>query len=216
MPRKRSHLIWTATGALLGLVSANASAQTATLSIQASGGNWTAFAATDSGTDNVGLATFAIDVVGTDGATVTTANFAAPGNGTLGFSQGFGGVEPDTGIDITGTQPVINFGGSAGVLQGVGKMPGSQDGIGWSFPVEIADGTYSGGSGILTVSPDFSIGAGIQSLNPVSAGKWEGPGNISTDIAISGSVAVPEPASVGLLALGGIGLLRRRQKRHLR
>jgi hypothetical protein len=237
--RKQSYLIWTATGALLGLAGANAPAQTAVLSIHASNGDWTAYAALDSGTDNIGLADFCIDVVGTDGVNVTGSYFVAPLQeppriipfppqtlGFIGFNgeggnsgeSGSSGAVPGNGIAITGGQNILygtehSAAMDLDIIQGFGKTAGSQDGVTWGFPAEIADGTYSGNSGFLTVTPDLSTGAGLQSLDVVSGGRWVGPGNISTDTTFSGSVAiVPEPSALIFPLLAGILLTRAGRK----
>jgi len=78
MRRKQAYLLWTAAGAVLGLGAVNAHATpTATLSIDASGGSWTAYLQLDTASDNVGLATMAIDVVpsaSSTGLAVTSSN----------------------------------------------------------------------------------------------------------------------------------------------
>jgi hypothetical protein len=230
MRRRKSHLIWTASGTLLGLAAVNAYSQTATLSIQASNGYWAAFAATDSGTDNIGLASFAIDVIGTDGVIVTGSYNAAPdyveregffefpsngqgGGMYLSTTSGLPGI-PGNGIGIAAEQMFFDDHPNAPFI-----VPGEEpiQGFGKAFPAEIAQGTYSGTSGILTVQPDTSIGAGIQTLNEVSDGQWVGPGNISTDTTFSGSVAiVPEPSDLVFPLLAGVALTRARRKKVLR
>ncbi|HUB25133.1 MAG TPA: PEP-CTERM sorting domain-containing protein [Tepidisphaeraceae bacterium] len=249
MRRKRACLIWSAAGAVLGIGAVGAMAQTAALSItanatSASGGTWSAYVALDSGTDNVGLAAFSIDVIGSDGLKVTGSYDEAPvgvnaegnkdgfqefpsnGNplpGQTGNTMGLP-TTPGDGIAIDGGQNVVyapansNIGDNE-IIQGFGQgelttpIP-EQPGITWGFPALLADGTYSGSSGVLTVQGDLSIGAGLFSLNIVSDGKWVGPGNVSTDRVISGSVViVPEPSSIGPLGLGAIGLMRRRRNK---
>src|ERR1700722_10136800 len=124
MRRKRAVFLLTSACALLPLNAASAQdGPTVSLSITASDGNGTAYADTDSGTDNAGIATFAIDVIGTDGATVTGSYVAAPfgmvqvgkTEKPLGFtefpSNGVGGGAgttgaPGNGIAITGGQNV--------------------------------------------------------------------------------------------------------------
>ena len=238
MRRKRSYLMWSAAGAVLGMSAVGAMAQTVTLSItadatSASSGTWSVYAGIDSGTDNAGLATFAIDVIGSDGVKVTASYDAAPRgtfqNGGMtsqaGFidfpSNGLGGGSylttagapgiPGNGIAITAAQNIA-YGDAyqadldEEVIQGFGKTSGSKDGLTWSYPAEIAQGTYSGSSGMLSVSPDWSIGQGIQSLEPVSDGKWVGPGNIVTDVVISsggtGNPPPPPPPVIGTSPIG--------------
>jgi PEP-CTERM motif len=200
MRRKNLHCIMAASGVVLGL---GLNSARATPEVQLSltmdfNGNWTAYAQTDSGTDNAGLATFAIDVIGSGGFDVTSSNVGAPMEGGTGFSQGYSGG--DDGIAITAGQQVAYSGVNsprqdADVIQGYGQ-PGATSytnsftgaTFNWSVPSEIAYGTYSvsslGGPGGLTVQADTSIGLGIQTLNDVSNGKWLGPTNITFDTVI--------------------------------
>jgi hypothetical protein len=234
MRRRRSYLLWSAAGAVLGMQAAGAMAQTVQLSIVASApsngtGTWSVYAATDSGTDNIGLATFAIDVIGSGGVTVTGSYEDAPigtvtsgafkgdrsgftefpsngqGGGAVTFSGSVSPPVPGNGIAITAGQNVAY--GSAHsaandleVLQGFGKFAQiiPTEGVTWSFPALLADGTYSatGSGGVLTVQPDLSIGAGLQTLNEVSGGKWVGPGNISYDNTVNGTVRVTLPPTI--------------------
>jgi len=72
MRRKQVYMLLSAAGAVIGLGSvANAQVPVVGLSLAAANGSWTAYASEDSGTDNIGLATLSIDVVGSGGATVT-------------------------------------------------------------------------------------------------------------------------------------------------
>jgi len=223
MKRKHTYLILTAAGAAFGVGSAvTHAAPIVQLSITATDGYWTAYAQTDSGTDNIGLATFSIDVVGSGGAAVTASYDEAPisTNGMGGTTGGFdqspsngvgGGSPPDgapgNGIAIDAAQTVSPLPG--GVIQGFGKGAAG----------ELAEGTYSdtGADGMLSVNPDLSIGLGIQSLDIVSDGKWVGPSNIVFDTVIPGAITVapvvPEPASASVLALSAIGLLARKRRR---
>jgi hypothetical protein len=227
MRRKQSYLLWSAAGAVLGMGAVSAMAQTVQLSIVATPANggvgtWSAYATADSGTDNIGLATFALDVIGSGGATVTGSyNDAPTGSVTSGSfkgdpsgfsefpSNGQGGSAnhgsasspgtPGNGIAITAGQN-ITYGSTHSapndleMVQGFGKSAQSTatQGVTWAFPALLADGTYSvtGANGLLTVSADLSVGAGVQTLNEVSAGKWVGPGNISTDTTFAGTVHI--------------------------
>ena len=207
MRRNHAFLMWTAAGSVFGVgVAAAQAAPTVTLSISAIGGNWTAYAQTDNSTDNAGLATFAVDVIGSDGATVSASYDIAPiGTTAKGKEAGFqefpsNGIiagnydvtfPPGDGIGITAGQNVTY--GSAHstqldleIIQGFAQTAGSADGITWMVPTAIADGTYTG-VGVLTVQSDTTIGHGFQTLNIVSNGQWVGPGNVSFDTVIPGS-----------------------------
>ncbi|HUB25249.1 MAG TPA: hypothetical protein VL992_07445 [Tepidisphaeraceae bacterium] len=184
-----------------------------TLSIVANSGEWTAYAS-DSVGDNAGIATFDIDVIGSAGINVAQSFDAAPiglnGGGFSAFpSNGLqgtesGGIEdPGNGIAIDAGQN-LSFGAGA-VFQGFGQKAKTEEGVSWNAPAEIAYGTYSGTVGLLTVSADYSIGAGIQTLNGDSAGQWSGPGNISTDVVNDGLTTVGLPApEISVLDLGNI------------
>jgi len=144
MRRKQAYLLWTAAGAVLGIGAVNAHATpTATLSIAASGGSWTAYVSLDTATDNVGLATFAIDVTGSAGAQVTSSNLDVTSdilsigrkvgstkqtniNETVAWTQ-FPSSGND-GIGITAGQNVAygsanSFAADLGIETGVGQAP---------------------------------------------------------------------------------------------
>ena len=166
---------------------------TATLSISASGGNWTAYAQTDNGSDNIGLASFDIDVIGSGGLAVTGSEEAAPENGSGGFNT-FTSNGAD-GMGIAASQPTVNS--PSEVAQGIGKENSSAApvtlGLTWSTPVILATGTYSGSAGTLTVQQDTT--ACVQRLDIVSNGLWVGPSNITTDVVTNGSVTIGPTAT---------------------
>jgi len=231
MRRKQAYLLWTAAGAVLGIGAVNAHATpTATLSINASGGNWTAYVSLDSASDNVGLATFAIDVDGSNGINVTSSTLGGPANQgvpiskgaaqNVGFTQflssGTDGVgitagqnvaygnafsastNPTIVVDVSKTGAPVTYSsvvpGRTGSLGGqnssTGGAPPQTTNVRWTDPTAVATGKYSGTSGQLSVVLDTSEGQGIQSLNNNGSGAWTGPGNLSFDIVIPGSVLV--------------------------
>jgi hypothetical protein len=180
--RKHNYLILTAAGAIMGVRTASAQfgppPPTVTLSISAADGFWTAYATTDSSTDNVGLAIFCIDVNGSDGISVTSSGLDVP-------AASFGNAQiPGTdGIGILGAQNTSVQRGLDGlVIENYAKLnaPDSytdaQTGqsFNWTVPASLAEGTYSGNEGILTVTEDESLGAETNTLNIVSDGHWEG------------------------------------------
>jgi len=186
------------------------STPTVTLSIYATAGNWTAYASDSTG-DNLGLAAYAIDVVGSGGLTVTGSQADAPEGSRLisgqTVSTGFDYLlsNGDDGLTITAAQNILygasnNAATDSQVYLGLGQTSGSEDGVAWLSPLQIASGTYSGTAGTLSVNvSDFYY---IESLKNNNNGSWAGPGNVSLDTVIPGSATVP-PA---LTAVGAISL----------
>jgi fibronectin-binding autotransporter adhesin len=166
--------------------------QSLTLSIVASGGNYTVYA-NDPSTNSAGIAAFDIDVVGSNGATVTSSTVDAPTDGTYGFSQ-----YESNGVDGVGIAALQNTPGTSGfVIQGFGQTSGSEAGLTWtqtSYGVEIASGTYSG-SGVLSVNVDPY--AYIQTLADVSGGEWSGPGNLF-NAQVTGGVNIASGTSLDI------------------
>lgn len=88
---------------------------TVTLSVTASGGNWSAFAADSTG-DNAGIATFDFDVVGTGGVTVNTGHNKTPvGTDSQSDADGFDDLRQNGTV---GTQSGIVVNGVSGTYQG--------------------------------------------------------------------------------------------------
>ncbi len=181
------------------------------IDIQAEDGNWQVLVAID-GDVSSGLAEFAFDVVGTGDVLVLSSINQSHAGFPLPADAGFVVDRTDgvLGLAIAASQPVMYAGTDpdnamdALVVQGVGQS-------GW---VVLASGTYSGTQGTLEVKPtvggkwrllENAYGAyGLQS--------WRGPGH-TFDVPVNyDSVAIPEPASLSLLALGGIALIRRRRR----
>jgi hypothetical protein len=229
MRRKRNYLIATAAGAVLGIGSTAVQAKPiVTFSIVASNGNWTAFASTDNSSDNAGLANLSIDIDATGAASITSASLDLPVDygANCGFTE-FVSAGAD-GYGMTAAQNDVysstyNAKQNEEIIQNFAKQgaAGSYtdsftgETFTWSVPTEIASGTYfSHGPGTLSIAADLSVGLGIQSLDVVSAGAWIGPGNVSFDTVMAGTVAVvPEPAAIGVLAVSGIGALACKRKR---
>ena len=134
-----------------------------TLSIEvddpmASSGNWRAYGQLDGDTDNDGLASVAIDVVGDGGAYVTGSEVMLPSGSvfimspftlySFGFNQN---VDHGAhGVKMAGGQHTVNPGTDV-ILTDVGWAAGSTPpesaapAVSWDVPVLIAQGTYEGG-----------------------------------------------------------------------
>jgi len=130
MRRKQVYLLSTAAaGAIIGL-GGLAHAQTVTLSLKASSGNWSAFASSSIG-NNAGLADFDLDVTGQNGIAVSSSSLKAPfGVDTdYGDPDGFT-VENSGGVSGIGIHSIQNAGygnvndqeSDETVIQGLGQV----------------------------------------------------------------------------------------------
>jgi hypothetical protein len=161
MRRKRNHLLWTAAGAVLGITVVNAHATpTATLSIDACEGDWTAYLQLDSASDNVGLADLAIDVVGSGGAIVTSSYLDLEDSGftIINYTQvGVGKPKAVSGENET---------------NGFQEFPSNgTDGIGITAGQNIAYG--SGNNPNLDVETVIGVGQ-TANLNGIDNGRYSG------------------------------------------
>jgi hypothetical protein len=207
----------------LGALSAHAATvPSVSLSIVGTGGSWTVYAQTDTAADNVGIADYAIDVIGSGGAVVpvgtptVSGSFEDAPTGTFTSKSGTKTVTTDDGfvgslnsngagatsnggdgIGIAGEQNFLYNGANSvnsdkAVIQGFGKVASTAapytGGVTWSVPSDIASGSYTG-NGTLTVTAAAGS-EGFQTLNIVSGGLWQGPGNVSTDITVPASTTV--------------------------
>ena len=168
-----------------------------TLSMTADNGIWEVYGSV-SPDNNEGLASFLIDVVGRDGATVTSSTNESPTGVDAEGSYGFDLYRSDgtNGLGIGAGQKTLYDGGNdpdldALVLQGVGQTAGSRANLGvpdpitWAAPILLASGTYSG-SGWLDVT---GLGNALTSGSP-----WSGPGNVEEAYWQGVSILAPPTA----------------------
>jgi len=205
----------------LAVPAAMAHASVVTLDLTAGGGQWQVWGTVSS--DCRGLDSFDLDVTATGGLTVTgSANKAPQSDNGVADLFGFYKFRSDgaAGANIQGAQDTI-YGSSnnpakdSKVLLDAGVAPGSRvdslsgDMIAWGAPMLLASGTYSGSAGRLEVEGQCTI------LKTGTGGIWTGPGNVAFATVVGDTVQAPEPATLGLLALG-LGLAAIQARNHER
>jgi hypothetical protein len=187
------------------------------LTFTTSGSNWYLWAQQASVTlPNAGISSFLIDVIGTGGTQVVTASNRAPvgdvavydpdqditthnPNG-FWYNKGNGTITAGNAIGLTAGQGTVYSGANdpfkdSLIVQGFGQTAGTiVGGAAYTVPLKLAQGTFSGPG-------TFTFNASGNALNT----GWVGPGNVTPVLFI------PEPATVGLLVLGGLAMLRRRR-----
>jgi hypothetical protein len=193
-------------------------------------GTWTVYAAV-SGSDNVGLASFSLDVIGQSGVTITSSVNRAPIALTTASPPHLGGFSVSRsggvgGIAISALQPFTSPSQDEPVFEGVGITGGSADfssnggtATSWNSPVLIASGAYSAVS-IGSITANVHPGAFFQVLERVDGEHWVGPGNVlSASVNPAFFTFPPEPppdmpevngAVSGLIVLAGRLLQRKR------
>ena len=147
---------------------------------------------------------------------------------SLGFTELHSGAAVGTGYELIGaaqssTHTIIVDGVTYdNILQGVGESagsaPSSYGDIVWADPVLVAEGTYTGTEGWVNVSlRKDTMGLAtsawvLPDAIPVSGSSYVAFYPDAGD-DYRASVYVPEPATLALLGLGGLGLLLRRKRR---
>jgi len=199
---------------------------TVTLTATYSGTTWKVYA-TDSQGDNGGLASFQVSFGGGAGPQVLSSAMKAASHYDAGLGKiaGFGSSFSSPGTVSGGVVTDIINGqatayGDANdaakdtlVLKGVGQVAGTRYDsdydatdnptafMTWNTPFLIAQGTFSG-SGLLNP---------ISAVGNVLASNWTGPGNAMAANFVFGTGFAPEPATMALLVIGGLSMLRRRR-----
>lgn len=216
--RKALSLMAVAAMAGVGGIASSAHGSAITLSITASGGNYSVYATFTNLTDTnapagvvAGLATYALAVDGSGGASVTSGYPTGPGissGSNYAFDAGAGsfgnGTVSGTNVTlITASQGVLygssysasknkyvilNLGIAAGTLSDTGET--------YSNPLLIATGTYTGTVGTLTAltTPGGQFQA-LRNTGSVGTPAWTGPGQVDNVTTVTPGTATLGPSS---------------------
>ena len=157
----------------------------------------------DGGDNSGGLSGFNISINGADTTTVMTPKFTVfiPPSTVQSYGFANGGAELTGDGFIFAGQNSLDEGS---ILRNLGIESGSKNAltglVEWDAKLHIASGTYSGAN-FTYANIDFAASA---------ANVWAGATGAGAR-AVDQVRAVPEPASIAMLGLGGLAMLRRRK-----
>jgi len=199
---------------------------TVTLTATYTGTTWKVYA-TVTDNDCAGLSSFQISFGGGAGPQILTSVVKAskPLDSGLGAFAGFAATFNSAGVVSGGIVTDLQAGQGTAygdtnnsdkdllVIQGIGQTNSSWHTFYWSpddpwhswvSPTLIGQGTFSGSGLLVPISGAANVLSG-------TTGNWHGPGNVEVaNVVFGAGFFAPEPATIGLLAVGGLALLRRR------
>jgi len=201
-----------------------------TLAVDQNAKTWQVFGQISGDTARtLGLHGVSFDVVGAGGTVVNssardlpTGVYTNPPLFNQFFFTGFVSTTSDgtNGIDIQGAQGNTHVHSTQfnadNIVQGVGLSAGTNNNATFALPALLGHGTYTGAIGTLSVlglpQDTTFLPATLPASTPSGAGfATFSPDTVTGQTVIIGA-GVPEPASLSILALGGVALLTRRRK----